>query len=80
VAGGIPILSPLASDLAANTVSRVRGIVNGTTNFILTSMGEFGRSYDDVLAEAQANGYAEADRGATWATTPTMPPGPPRLR
>jgi homoserine dehydrogenase len=61
VAGGIPILSPLAADLAANTVSRVRGIVNGTTNFILTSMGEFGRSYDEVLAEAQANGYAEAD-------------------
>ena len=61
VAGGIPILSPLASDLAVNSVSRVRGIVNGTTNFILTSMGEFGRSYDEVLAEAQANGYAEAD-------------------
>jgi homoserine dehydrogenase len=61
VAGGIPILSPLAADLAANTVARVRGIVNGTTNFILTSMGEFGRSYDEVLAEAQANGYAEAD-------------------
>ena len=61
VAGGIPILSPLAADLAVNTVSRVRGIVNGTTNFILTSMGEFGRSYDEVLAEAQAHGYAEAD-------------------
>ena len=61
VAGGIPILSPLAADLAGNTVSRVRGIVNGTTNFILTSMGELGRTYDEVLAEAQANGYAEAD-------------------
>jgi homoserine dehydrogenase len=61
VAGGIPILSPLAADLAVNTVSRVRGIVNGTTNFILTAMGELGRSYDEVLAEAQANGYAEAD-------------------
>ncbi len=61
VGGGIPILSPLAADLAVNTVSRVRGIVNGTTNFILTSMGELGRSYDEVLAEAQANGYAEAD-------------------
>jgi len=61
VAGGIPILSPLASDLAVNVVSRVRGIVNGTTNFILTAMGEHGRSYEDVLAEAQANGYAEAD-------------------
>ena len=61
VAGGIPILSPLASDLAVNTISRVRGIVNGTTNFILSAMGEFGQSYDEVLAEAQANGYAEAD-------------------
>jgi homoserine dehydrogenase len=61
VGGGIPVLSPLAADLAANTIHRVRGIVNGTTNFILTSMGEFGRSYDDVLAEAQALGYAEAD-------------------
>ncbi len=61
VAGGIPILSPLAADLAVNTISRVRGIVNGTTNFILTSMGAFGRTYDEVLAEAQANGYAEAD-------------------
>ena len=61
VGGGIPILAPLAADLAANTVSRVRGIVNGTTNFILTSMGTLGQAYDEVLAEAQANGYAEAD-------------------
>jgi homoserine dehydrogenase len=61
VGGGIPILSPLAADLAVNTVSRVRGIVNGTTNFILTAMSGGGRSYDDVLAEAQAKGYAEAD-------------------
>ncbi len=61
VGGGIPVLSPLAADLAANTVSRVRGIVNGTTNFILTSMGEFGQPYEEVLAEAQAHGYAEAD-------------------
>ncbi len=61
VAGGIPILSPLASDLAVNVVSRVRGIVNGTTNFILTAMGELGQPYDEVLAEAQASGYAEAD-------------------
>jgi homoserine dehydrogenase len=61
VGGGIPVLTPLAADLAANEVARVRGIVNGTTNFILTAMGDLGRSYDDVLAEAQANGYAEAD-------------------
>ncbi len=61
VGGGIPVLGPLASDLAANTVGRVRGIVNGTTNYILTAMADEGRSYDDVLVDAQALGYAEAD-------------------
>ena len=61
VAGGIPILAPLASDLAANVVTRVRGIVNGTTNYILTAMARDGRSYASVLADAQALGYAEAD-------------------
>jgi homoserine dehydrogenase len=61
VAGGIPVLSPLASDLAANRVSRVRGIVNGTTNYMLTAMAQEGRSYEDVLIDAQDLGYAEAD-------------------
>jgi homoserine dehydrogenase len=61
VGGGIPILSPLARDLAANEVSRVSGIVNGTTNFILSAMAADGRDYNDVLADAQARGYAEAD-------------------
>ncbi|HSK51698.1 MAG TPA: homoserine dehydrogenase [Clostridia bacterium] len=61
VAGGIPVLSPLGSDLAANRITRVRGIVNGTTNYILSAMAEEGRSYDDVLADAQELGYAEAD-------------------
>ena len=61
VAGGIPVLGPLSSDLAANEVSRIRGIVNGTTNFILSAMARDGRSYGDVLADAQARGYAEAD-------------------
>jgi homoserine dehydrogenase len=61
VGGGIPVLGPLASDLAANRVGRVRGIVNGTTNFILTAMGDERRDYDEVLAAAQAAGYAEAD-------------------
>ncbi len=61
VGGGIPVLGPLATDLAANRVTAVRGIVNGTTNFILTAMADEGRSYDDVLAAAQAAGYAEAD-------------------
>jgi homoserine dehydrogenase len=61
VAGGIPVLGPLAADLAANEVTRVRGIVNGTTNYILSAMARDGRSYDEVLADAQAQGYAEAD-------------------
>jgi homoserine dehydrogenase len=61
VAGGIPVLSPLASDLAANRIRRVRGIVNGTTNYILSAMAQEGRPYDDVLADAQELGYAEAD-------------------
>jgi homoserine dehydrogenase len=61
VGGGIPVLGPLATDLAANRVSAVRGIVNGTTNYILTAMTDEGRDYADVLAAAQAAGYAEAD-------------------
>jgi homoserine dehydrogenase len=61
VAGGIPVLGPLAADLAGNHVVRVRGIVNGTTNFILTAMSEDGRPYDEVLRDAQELGYAEAD-------------------
>jgi homoserine dehydrogenase len=61
VAGGIPVLAPLASDLAANRVIRVRGIVNGTTNYILSEMAGEGRTYDDVLIDAQELGYAEAD-------------------
>ncbi|HET9520953.1 MAG TPA: homoserine dehydrogenase [Candidatus Limnocylindrales bacterium] len=61
VGGGIPVLGPLAGELAANRVRAVRGIVNGTTNYILTAMTDEGRSYDEVLAAAQAAGYAEAD-------------------
>jgi homoserine dehydrogenase len=61
VAGGIPVLSPLATDLAGNAIVRVRGIVNGTTNYILTAMSQEGRPYDDVLIDAQELGYAEAD-------------------
>ncbi len=61
VGGGIPIIRPLSESLAGETISSVLGIVNGTTNFILTEMVEHGRPYDDVLAEAQALGYAEAD-------------------
>jgi homoserine dehydrogenase len=61
VGGGIPVLGPLATELAANHVTAVRGIVNGTTNYILSAMAEEGRDYADVLAAAQAAGYAEAD-------------------
>jgi homoserine dehydrogenase len=61
VGGGIPVLGPLGGDLAADRVTEIRGIVNGTTNFILTAMAEEGREYADVLADAQAAGYAEAD-------------------
>ncbi len=61
VAGAIPLLRPLRESLAGDHVTRVLGIVNGTTNFILTKMDEDGADYAEVLAEAQALGYAEAD-------------------
>jgi homoserine dehydrogenase len=61
VGGGIPVLGPLAAELAANEVSEIRGIVNGTTNYILTAMTDEGRGYAEVLGAAQAAGYAEAD-------------------
>ncbi len=61
VAGGIPIIKALREGLAANQVQWLAGIINGTGNFILTEMREKGRDFADVLAEAQALGYAEAD-------------------
>ena len=61
VAGAIPLLRPLRESLAGDTVRRVLGIVNGTTNFILSRMDEHGADYHVALAEAQALGYAEAD-------------------
>jgi homoserine dehydrogenase len=61
VAGAIPLLRPLRESLAGDRVRRVLGIVNGTTNYILTKMDEDGADYDEVLAEAQRLGYAEAD-------------------
>jgi homoserine dehydrogenase len=61
VAGGIPIIRPLRESLAGEHVRRVMGIVNGTTNFILTRMSEGGENYHDALAEAQSLGYAERD-------------------
>jgi homoserine dehydrogenase len=61
VAGGIPVLGPLGADLAGNEIGRIRGIVNGTTNYILTAMTQDGQPYDEVLRDAQELGYAEAD-------------------
>ncbi|AHF06609.1 homoserine dehydrogenase [Desulfitobacterium metallireducens] len=61
VAGGIPIIAALKQSLAANRISTVVGVINGTTNYILTAMAEQGRDYDEVLGEAQKLGYAEAD-------------------
>jgi homoserine dehydrogenase len=61
VAGGIPLIRPLRESLAGEHITRVMGIVNGTTNYILTRMTEQGASYADALAEAQALGYAEPD-------------------
>jgi len=61
VGGGIPILRALRTSLAGERIERVMGIVNGTTNFILSKMTSEGSDYADVLAEAQALGYAEAD-------------------
>ncbi len=61
VAGAIPILRPLRESLAGDTVTRVLGIVNGTTNFILDKMDSSGAGFAEALEEAQELGYAEAD-------------------
>ena len=61
VAGGIPIIKAIREGLAGNEIEWLAGIINGTGNFILTEMRDKGRDFDDVLAEAQALGYAEAD-------------------
>ena len=64
VGGGIPIIGPLTQSLSAERPAAVYGLVNGTSNYILTEMAQRGRSYDDALASAQALGYAEADPDA----------------
>ena len=61
VAGGIPVIKGLREGAAANAIERVYGILNGTCNYILSTMEDSGRDFADVLAEAQAKGYAEAD-------------------
>jgi homoserine dehydrogenase len=64
VGGGIPIISPLKHSLIANEISQVMGIVNGTTNYILSAMAMEGMGYQEALAQAQQLGYAEADPSA----------------
>ncbi len=61
VLAGVPVLGPLVRELGASRIDRVRGIFNGTTNYILSTMAADARDYADVLQEAQARGYAEAD-------------------
>ncbi len=61
VAGGVPILRTLVEGFSSDRITKIMGIVNGTTNYILTKMSTEGVSYDDVLAEAQELGYAESD-------------------
>jgi len=64
VAGGVPLMRVLRESLKGEPIRRVMGIVNGTTNYILTKMSETGMSYEDALAEAQAKGFAESDPSA----------------
>jgi homoserine dehydrogenase len=61
VGGGIPLIQPLKHQLAGNDVLKMMGILNGTTNYILTAMEEDGAAFEDVLADAQKHGFAEAD-------------------
>ncbi|NLU52581.1 MAG: homoserine dehydrogenase [Clostridiaceae bacterium] len=61
VAGGIPIIKPLRRSLQANNIVKIMGIINGTTNYILTRMSEEGKSFEEALLEAQRLGYAEPD-------------------
>lgn len=64
VGGGIPVIRPLAKDMAANRVHTIDGILNGTTNYILTRMAQSGVSFEEALLEAQQKGYAERDPSA----------------
>lgn len=61
VGGGIPIIRPIINDLVSNKITEIDGILNGTTNYILTQMDEHGVSFSDALRDAQSKGYAEAD-------------------
>ncbi|PQM47521.1 Homoserine dehydrogenase [Mycobacterium talmoniae] len=89
VAGAIPVIRPLTQSLAGDTVRRVAGIVNGTTNYILSEMDSTGTDYASALADARALGYAEADptadveastprpRPPSWRPSPFIPESPP---
>jgi homoserine dehydrogenase len=66
VGGGIPVIEPLKQSLCANRIQSIMGIINGTTNYILTRMQQEGADFDAVLQEAQKLGYAEADPTAMW--------------
>jgi len=61
VAGGIPIIKPMKECLSANEITKIMGILNGTTNYILSQMAEKGKSFNEALKEAQLEGYAESD-------------------
>lgn len=64
VGGGIPIIRPMCNDLASNNIVEISGILNGTTNYILTKMATEGESFEDVLRDAQNKGYAESNPAA----------------
>ena len=64
VGGGVPIIAPLISSVRQNKISEIRGIINGTTNYILTQMVSYGKSFDTALAEAQDKGFAEKNPDA----------------
>ncbi|MBQ8330958.1 MAG: homoserine dehydrogenase [Clostridia bacterium] len=64
VGGGIPVIRPMINDLSSNRIHKISGILNGTTNYILTSMRDLGASFSDALSEAQKLGYAEANPSA----------------
>lgn len=61
VGGGIPVIRPMMTDLASNKINKINGILNGTTNYILTSMRDDAKSFEEALGEAQRLGYAEAN-------------------
>ena len=64
VGGGIPVIAPLISSVRQNKIKEVRGILNGTTNYILTKMFTYGEDFENALKDAQAKGYAEANPDA----------------